>query len=68
MGSRTGGRYTLTIWSNTKSTEEALSDFPHSQELSAKGSDDSNRKARIPMSNLNTIISSISSFIDSTST
>ncbi len=68
LGSRTGGRYTLTIWSKTKSTEEALSDFPHSQELSANGSDDSNRKARIPMSNLDTIISSISSFIDSTST
>lgn len=54
LGGRSAGRYTLTIWS-TKSTEDALSDFEHSQELSANGSEESNRRARIPMSNLQVI-------------
>jgi len=63
LSGRTGGRYTLTIWSKTKTTEQALSDFEHSQELSANGSDDSNRRARIPMSGLPVIIESISKYV-----
>ncbi len=63
IGLRTGGRYTMTIWSKIKTTEEALSDFPNSQELSAHGSVDSSRQARIPMSNLETILYSIQSYV-----
>ncbi len=65
LGSRSGNRYTLTIWSKTKSTEEALSDIQDSQELSANGSEDSNRKARIPMSDLETITISLTLFLTS---
>jgi len=68
LGSRTGGRYTLTIWSKTKSTEEALLDFPDSQELSANGSDDSSRRARIPMSHLDIIINSLHSYVSGAAT
>ncbi|GAB2518633.1 GIY-YIG nuclease family protein [Microbulbifer agarilyticus] len=64
LSSRTGGRYTLTIWSKTKTTEEALEDFSGSQELSANGSEDSNRRARIPMSPLSEILESISGYLD----
>lgn len=63
LGGRTGGRYTLTIWSRSKSTEEALADFEHAQELSASSTEDSSRRARIPMSNLSVIIESISKFV-----
>lgn len=63
LGGRSAGRYTLTIWSRTKTTEDALSDFEHSQELSANGSEDSNRRARIPMSNLQTIFDSITGYV-----
>jgi hypothetical protein len=59
---RTAGRYTFTIWSRTKSTEEALQDFEGSQELSAQGSEDSDRRARIPMAKLETIIEAIENF------
>lgn len=63
LGGRTAGRYTLTIWSKVKTTEEALSDFEHSQELSANGSEDSNRRARIPMSNLEVILDSLTKYV-----
>src|SRR5690606_25178761 len=56
LGARTGGRYTLTIFSKNKSTEDALKDFSGAQELSAHGSEDSNRRARIPMARLESII------------
>ncbi|MCP5357618.1 MAG: GIY-YIG nuclease family protein [Pseudomonadales bacterium] len=62
LGGRTAGKYTLTIWSKTKTTEEALADFENSQELSANGSGESTRRARIPMSDLNVIFSSISKY------
>lgn len=62
IGGRTSGRYTLTIWSKTKSTEQALLDFPGAQELSANGSDDSTRRARIPMSPLEDIMAAVSHF------
>ena len=63
LGGRSAGRYTLTIWSKTKSTEDALSDFEHSQGLSANGSEDSNRRARIPMSQLPDIFESIQNYV-----
>jgi len=63
LGGRTAGRYTLTIWSKTKTTEEALSDFEHSQELSANGSVDSSRIARISMSNLQVVFESLEKYI-----
>lgn len=63
LSGRTSGRYTLTIWSKTKTTDQALSDFEHSQELSANSSEDSNRRARIPMSRLPVIIESISKYV-----
>jgi hypothetical protein len=59
FGGKTGGRYTLTIWSNNKSTEDALIDFEGSQELSAHGTEDSSHSARIPVAKLDTIIHSI---------
>jgi hypothetical protein len=55
----TGGRYTLTIWSKTRSTEQALNDFMNSQELFSSRSEDSDRRARIPMSTLDVIFQSI---------
>ena len=64
LGSKTGGRYTLTIWSKTKSTEQALKDFPGSQELSANSTEDSSRRARIPMSTLDVIMNSITHFVN----
>jgi hypothetical protein len=66
LGGKTGGRYTLTIWSRAKSvtTEQALSDFPGAQELSGSSSDDSDRKARIPMSKLEVIMQAVSHFVD----
>ena len=63
LGGKTGGRYTLTIWSKIKSTEQALNDFPGSQELSANSTEDSSRRARIPMSTLDIIMSSITHFV-----
>lgn len=63
LGGRSAGRYTLTIWSRTKTTEDALSDFEHSQELSANGSEDSNRRARMPMSNLQAIFESLTNYV-----
>ena len=62
MGAKTGGRYTLTIWSKTKSSNEALENFPGSQELSANSTEDSNRRARIPMDSLEQILASIKHF------
>ena len=62
ISGRTGGRYTLTIWSNNKSTEDALKDFVGSQELEAHGTEDSSRRARIPMAKLEEIISSLKRF------
>ncbi|MDX1491741.1 MAG: GIY-YIG nuclease family protein [Pseudohongiellaceae bacterium] len=63
LGGKTGGRYTLTIFSKIKSTEDALQDFPHSQELSAHGSEDSPRCARIPMSNIDEIMDSLRTYV-----
>lgn len=63
LSGKTAGRYTLTIWSRTRGTEEALAAFEHSQELSANGSEDSNRRARIPMSNLQIILESLTRYV-----
>ncbi len=52
----------LTIWSNPKSTEEALKDFVGSQELSAHGAEDSSRRARIPMAKLDYIVGFLKTF------
>lgn len=60
---KTGGRYTFTIWSKTKTTEDALADFIHSQELSAQGSEESDRCARIPMASLDVILDSIENYM-----
>ena len=57
IGGRTGGRYTMTIYSKTKTTDQALQDFPGAQGLSANGTEESNRRARIPLSHLSEIIS-----------
>jgi len=64
IGAKTGNRYTLTIWSRSKSTEEALSDFQGSQELSSTSTEDSNRKARIPMAKIESIFESLKSFTE----
>ena len=65
LGGKTGGRYSLTIWSKSKSTEQALEDFPGSQECSANSTEDSNRVARIPMSTLEIIMAAITHFVES---
>lgn len=62
LGGKTGGRYTLTIWSKNRTTENALNDFIGSQELSALGSEDSERKARISMVKLDDIIDALKHF------
>jgi len=49
-------------WSKNKSTEEALNDFIGSQELSASGADDSDRKARISMAKLDEIIFALKNY------
>lgn len=64
VGGRSGGRYTLTIWSKNKTSEDALNDFENSQELSSNSTGDSNRKGRIPMSSLNEILASITNYIE----
>jgi hypothetical protein len=64
LAEKTGGRYTFTIWSKTKTTEEALDDFSNSQELSSQGSEKSDPCARIPMGRLETILESIRKFIE----
>jgi hypothetical protein len=64
IGGKTGGRYTLTIWSNSKTTEDALKDFKGSQELSAHGKEDSSRRARIPMARLEDIIDSLMHYME----
>ena len=66
IGARTGGRYTLTIWSKKKSTEDALKDFSGSQELSARGAEDSYRRARMPMAKLEDIRDALKSFVEAT--
>jgi hypothetical protein len=53
---KTGGRYTLTIWSKDRTTQDALNDFIGSQELTALGKEDSTRRARIPMAKLEEIV------------
>ena len=58
---KTGGRYTLTIRSKTKNTEQALRDFPGSQP--AGRTEDSSRVARISMSKLEVIMESIAKFV-----
>lgn len=65
IGGKTGGRYTATIWSRTKNTEQALAEFPGAQECSASSTDDSPRIARIPMSKLELIMESITHFVES---
>jgi len=62
IGGRTSGRYTLTIWSKSKTTEQALLDFPGAQELSANGNEDSTRRARIPMSSLEEVVDAVAHF------
>lgn len=59
LGARTGGRYTLTIFSDRKSTEQAMIDYPGSQELSGGATGESNRRARISQKELETIIDAL---------
>lgn len=59
---KNAGRYTLTIFSKIKSTENALADFVGSQELSDFSRDDGTRKARIPMSKIEIIMDSLKQY------
>mgnify|MGYP000900580130 CR=1 FL=1 len=59
LGGRAGDRFTLTIWSPSRSTDQALRDFPGAQEIAAHGSEDSSRRARIPMTRLEAILDSL---------
>lgn len=65
ISSKTSGRYTLTIWSKNKSTEQALHDFKGSQELAAHSSEDSDRRARIPLAKLEQILDAIKEYKNS---
>jgi len=67
LSGKTSGRYTLTIWSKTRTTDQALADFPDSQKLSASSTEDSDRRARIPMSKLETIMRSVTYFVENNS-
>ena len=62
ISGKTNGLYTLTIWSKTKTTDEALKDFTGSQELSSHSTEDSTRKARIPMAKLEDIVNALRQF------
>lgn len=62
ISARTGGRYTCTIFSKTQTPDQAISAFPGSQELSATASEESNRKARIPLASVDAIIDSLRSY------
>jgi len=64
VSAKTGGRYTLTIFSKTKTTENALMDFSGSQELSSNSKEESSRRARIPMANFNRIMESIETYVN----
>lgn len=64
IGAKTSDRYTLTIFSKKKSSEDALLDFVGSQELSSLSNGDTSRKARIPMSKIDTIMDSIKQYKD----
>jgi len=63
IGVRSGGKYTFTIYSKTKTSDEALNDFPGSQELSGNSTGDSNRKARIPLTTMHVISESIKQYL-----
>ena len=60
---RTGGKYTFTIYSKTKTSDDALSDFPGSQELSDNSTGGSDRKARIPLTTMDVISESIKQYL-----
>jgi len=64
IGAKTNGRYTFTVFSRTRSTDQALSDFPGSQGIAAHGSEESPRRARIPMADLDDIFASLKYFVD----
>ena len=59
IGARTDDRFTFTIFSTTKSTAEALNDFPNSIEPSSNSIDESDRIARIPLTSLDKIFEAI---------
>ncbi|NPE28341.1 GIY-YIG nuclease family protein [Methanococcoides sp. SA1] len=63
ISGKTNGKYTLTIWSKIKSTEDALKDFIGSQEIASHGTEESPRRARIPMSNLDNIFKSLEQYV-----
>ena len=63
ISSKTNGRYTCTIFSKTKSTDDALEDFPGSREIAAHGNEESPRRARIPLSGLDDIVNAIEHFV-----
>lgn len=62
ISGKTGGRYTLTIWSDNKTTDDALKDFSGAQELEAHAKEDSSRRARISMAKLEDIVDSLKNF------
>jgi len=53
---RIDGEY---FWDGNETLVDAISDFEGSQELSAHETEDSSRRARIPMAKLETIINSV---------
>lgn len=59
LGGRNSGKYTLTIYSKTKTSDQALEDFPGAIELSENAAGESDRKARISLSPLSEIINSL---------
>jgi hypothetical protein len=63
LATRTGGRYTVAIHSKTRTAEQALADFPGSSPISASGTEESSRCARIPMSSLDKIIDILSQYV-----
>ena len=66
VSAKSGGRYTLTIYSKTKSTEDALADFTGAQRLAAHGKDESDRRARISMSELSDVIAVLDGYVSVT--
>ncbi len=63
LATRTGGRYTVAIHSRNKTSEQALADFPGASEISASGTEESSRCARIPMSSLEKIMGILQQYV-----
>ncbi len=67
LAPRSGSRYSLTIFSKSRTEEDAINDFPGAVELMATSTEESHRKARIPMTDLDAIFEAMKMYLKSQS-